>query len=367
MAFASLLSIRMPSAQPQARHVIHVPTSGEDRARAYAETCGEPVFRWGGGAGPSYFLGGVKAAFRHWLRQSGDAVLTVYHDGVGADALAPLDPCERKILFQHCWPPGWERAFDLFIRGTGKVLVEDPLALERIRNVFGWIPERYLQQVDPVPLPPMAPGGAGNREVVTGIWLQDRSWRRYGNRLRSIADHWNRDLGILELIVAAGRPPRWAAKESVRWRSGIAFEEARRQARRWQAVFLLNDEDMLAPWLLDVMAAGAFPLFPDSERGTLPEVWKEVEAPVPYPWGDIPAAIDRLRQWQNAEPGLTEAYHAWTAKLPLPEGTHWLREHWRPALETFAGQRAPRLRKRRPCCSLYPLRWYERLLRLRSA
>jgi hypothetical protein len=357
----------MPPAQLQARHVIHVPTSGEDRARAYAAICREPVFRWGGSIGPSPLLGGVKAAFRSWLQESGDAVLTVYHDGVGADVLAPLDPCERKILFQHCWPPGWQRSFDLFIRGTGKVLVEDPIAYERIRAVFGWIPERYLKELAPIRLPPTETSGGEDQDRVTGIWLQDRSWRRFGNRLRSIADRWTQDLGRLEFIVASGGPPSWARKQGLRWHSDLEFEKARRRATRWQSVFLLNDEDLLAPWLLDAIAAGAFPLVPDSGRAITPSLWMEDAAPNPYPWGDIPAALERLQQWQNTGPTERASFHAWTAKFPPSCSEGWLHEGWLPALELFAGQRPPRLRNRRPWCSLYPLRWYERLLRLRSA
>ena len=357
----------MPIAPPQARHVLHLPSSGEDRARAYAAVTGEPVFRWGGPVGPSPFVGGVQRAFRQWLRVHDEAVVTIYHDGVGADALGPLDPCQRKVLFQHRWPPAWERAFNFFIRGTGKVLVEDENAQARIRNVFAWIPDRYFHEVPPVRLPALVePTVPGENEFVTGIWLQDQRWRLFGNRLRSLADRWPPELGVLELIVSTGAEPRWARKNGVRWISGLGFEAARRRASRWRAVLLFQDEDLLAPWLLEIVRGGAFPLLPDSERGIVPPSWNDEDAPEPYPWGDMPIALERLRQWREAEDWQRSAFRAWADRLPGLEPKAWLENHWWPALARFADQRAPRLRKRRPCCFLYPLRWYERMLRLRA-
>lgn len=362
----------MASGEIQARHVFHAATSGWDRIHAWREATGEPVFVWGTGSGAEdgVWFGGIKRAFRRWIGKSGSGCgLTVYHDGVGADAFGPLDTAGHKAIFLHTFFPRWERHFEWLLRSTGLVLVGDEALPGHLRERFGWIPERYIHalaqpllsgQEDLVP----RPEGARER---TGIWLQGKSWRRFGNRLRSVVDRWPRDEGELEIITGAGKAPRWARRDGVIWTADMPFEFAQHRLFTWDSVLLLNDYALDAPWLLRALAIGCFPLVPDGESPQRRGIWEADAAPRPYAWGDIGAAGDRLREWRAGKEGLFPRFQGWAGNLLArhPESPAFSRA-WASAKAGLLEQRPPRLGRRKPHPDWYPVRWYERVQRLRE-
>lgn len=362
----------MAAREIQARHVFHAPTSGWDRIHAWQEATGEPAFIWGRHSGmvEERFFGALKRAFRRWVvREAAGAPVTVYHDGIGADALGPLDPASHKVFFLHTCFPRWERHFEWLLRHTGLVMVGDADLVSPLRERFGWIPERFIH---PVPQPLLAgqedlephPERASRR---TGIWLHGSSWRRHGNRLRSVVDRWNPEAGELEIITGPGKAPRWARRDAVRWTAGMPFEFAQHRLFTWDSTLLLNDFSLDRPWLLRALAIGCFPLVPDGGSPVHSGPWELDAAPQRYPWGDLAAALDLLQQWRRQRADLMPAFQRWAGNLLArhPESGAF-RRHWEATKARVLDQRPPGLRRKRPAPDWEPVAWYERVQRLRE-
>jgi hypothetical protein len=355
-----------------ARHVFHAPTSGWDRIHAWGEATGEPAFVWGRGSGAHdrRWFGALKRAFRSWLEEGdADCRITFYHDGIGADALGPLDPAPHKVLVQHHWFPRWERNFEWLLRCTGKVMVATPEHAARLHEQFAWIPERFIHAVVPPRLSgpealPGAPAAAGQR---TGVWLHGQRWRRHGNRLRAVVDRWTEGAGQLEIITDGGGAPRWARAGKVVWNTGMPFEFALQRLFTWDAVLLLNDFSLDAPWLLRALELGCFPLVPDGGGPARGAAWQADSAPRPYAWGDTAEAVELLRQWRADQARLLPAFRAWAHALveahPARAG---FADEWEEHKSALLAQRVPRLRARRPAASWRLVGWYERVQRLRA-
>ena len=359
----------MATEEVQARHVFHAPTTGWDRIHAWRETTGEPVFVWGRHSkaviGP--FFRSVKHAFRQWVEKR-PADLTLYHDGMGADALGPLDPAAHKVLFLHHWFPRWERHFDWNLRCTGKALVGHPALVQTLHERFAWIPERFIESI-PQPLVETSLGdgtGTGPTRPRTGIWLFGQDWRRRGNRLRSIADQWPAEAGELEFIVDGRGQPGWARREGLIWNRDMPFEFALLRMHTWDATLLLNDYAFDAPWLQQALALDCFPLIPEGEGLARTPAWEAEAAPSPYPWGNFKEAVRLLGQWREEKRELLPDFRQWRDSL-LAEHRSGPAFHaqWAAVKQGLLEQRPPRLRKRRPAPGWQLLSWYERIQRLR--
>lgn len=362
----------MPDPGIQARHVFHIPTTGWDRLHAWQEGTAEPVFIWGSGSGlgESRFFGDLKKTFGKWIEGTGGAnALTVYHDGVGADALGSLDPAPHKVIALHSFYSRWQRHFEWQLRSTGRVLLGNLDQVVELKRCFPWIPERFLHHV-PEPLlsdhetQPRAEGSGP--KVRLGIWLHGANWKRHGNRLRSIVDRWSPGDGELEMVLAKGQPPSWAKKDGVRWSTDLPFAFAVMRLFTWDSTLLLNDFHLDAPWLMRALSLGCFPLVPDGENVALHPHWEAEAAPQRYPWGNITGALELLREWREAREQLQPAFTAWAQELLAKRSPSTrFSEIWVPAREALVNQRPPKLGKRRAPSSFTPIAWYERLLRLR--
>ncbi len=351
---------------PIARHVYHVPTSGSDRLHALMERTGEPFFVWGRSSGQveGYWFASVKRAFRKWLQATASAEVTVYHDGVGSDALGPMDPCPRKLLFMHHWFPRWERSFEWMLRCTGEVAVSDRALADLLHQRFSWIPRKYVHDAAPVALEPARIGeGATGPGQRTGIWLHGRLWKSHGNRLRSIIDRWQAFAGELEIICSGRNAPRWGRDESIKWSLDLPLEFALHRLHTWDSTLLLNDYSLDAPWLLRALELGIFPLIPEGKGLTRQGPWKAASAPRGYPWGEVPAAMELLQEWRSQRDDLERDFRQWVLAVRAPAeqfDTRWKEVHSR-----MLEHRPPRLRSRKAISSAFPVGLYERVLRLR--
>lgn len=355
-----------------ARHVFHSPLSGLDRAHAWQEATGEPVFIWGRGSGVEdrMLFGPVKKAFRQWIDATGgDQAMTLYHDGIGSDALGPLDPTRQKILFLHTWYPRWERHLEWTLRCTGKLMVGRPDMVDSLRATFPWIPERFIEPVFQPQLEGLDEQASHPHtpSLRTGIWLHGKPWRPYGNRLRAIVDRWDSGTGELEIICEGGGPPRWARKEGVTWNCGMPTEFALHRIFTWDSTLLLNDFTLDSPWLLRALALDCFPLVPDGESPASAGPWEADAAPRPYAWGDMADARALLLEWRENRDRLKPDFLKWRSELLAAHAdAHAFREQWEAAKSRILQQRSPGLRRRKAVADWQPVSWYERVLRLRA-
>lgn len=359
----------MASDQRQARHVFHPATTGWDRVHAWREATGEPAFVWGGQSGSEdgAWFRSVKQAFKKWILETPDVDLTIYHDGVGADVLGPLDEGAQKVLFLHHWVPRWESYFDWTIRCTGKVLIGQPEFVGTIRSRFGWVPERYIQPIAQPPLQSTVKGKGGTgSKARTGIWLHGRPWRLYGNRLRAIVDRWPAEVGQLEIIASGSGRPSWAGKPHITWSADMPLEFALLRLHTWDSTLLLNDYSLDAPWLMAALALGCFPLIPEGEGITRAGLWDADSAPSPYPWGDTTAALKTLADWRRDRAQLWPAFDGWRQALlaNVPTADQFPAA-WQAVKQEFLSQRPPKLRVRKAVAGWQPVAWYERVQRLR--
>ncbi len=357
----------MASSKLPARHVFHSATSGPDRVQAWQEATGEPVFTWGrdGGMSGGTWFRSVKRDYTRWLEGTREAAITVYHDGMGADALGALDPCGQKVLYPHIWFPRWERNFEWMIRCTGKVMLSGQDLASRMEESFAWIPRRHIHAARPPVLRDSFTGDEGTGPARrTGIWLQGRRWKPFGNRLRSVIDRWPPDAGELEIITSGNRIPGWANKKHVRWSADLPLEFALLRLHTWDSTLLLNDYSLDAPWFLRALELGCFPLVPEGTSVARTGPWEETSAPSPYAWGEPDSAARLLLEWRSRRDELQADYDEWRRKLLHPGedfGTSWAR-----AKAAVIESPPPRLRERAPIGGAYPVRLYERVQRLRA-
>ena len=357
----------MAPTKPKARHVFHSSTSGPDRVQAWQESTGEPVFSWGRDSSHSdgAWFRSVKRDFSLWLEGTSEADLTVYHDGMGADAIGPLDPCPQKVLFLHNFLPRWERNFEWMLRCTGKLMVGSEALAGQIRDSFAWIPGKYIHtSLVPVLRDSLSgPEGTGSKNR-TGIWLHGRPWKRFGNRLRSIVDRWPVESGELEIITSGKKIPGWAAKPHIRWSGNLPLEFALLRLHTWDSTLLLNDYSLDSPWLLRALELGCFPLVPEGASPARSGPWKEDSAPQPYAWGDVLSAARLLNDWRGQRDRLQPQFQQWAHGCSQPEAQFL--STWERVKEEVVAQRAPSLRERSPIGGAYPVRLYERVQRLRA-
>ncbi|MEX0322226.1 MAG: hypothetical protein AB3N63_08720 [Puniceicoccaceae bacterium] len=355
----------------QARHVFHPVTSGWDRIHAWSEATAEPVFVWGSGSdrADGQFFGSVKKEFKDFLAATSDSELTIYHDGIGADVLGPLDPHPHKILFVHNWFPRWKKNFDWTIRSTGKVIVGHPNLAKEIRTHFGWIPERYIMTI---PQPALSSTVSGDEERSapkqrTGIWLHGKKWRRYGNRLRSVIDRWPEDAEMLEVIASGKGCPSWARRDNVTWSMDLPVDFALFRLYTWDSTLLLNDYSLDSPWLQRALELDCFPLIPEGEGVARTPCWHQDSAPQVYPWGEIDKAAGLIQEWRQNKDSLLPAFKEWRSALDgeAVSGDAFVME-WERVKSEFCSQKAPKLTKRKPAPFWYPVAWYERVARLRA-
>jgi hypothetical protein len=362
----------MASTETQARHVFHAPSTGLDRIHAWREATGEPAFIWGRHSGmhEARFFGSIRKAFSDWVTGTGGtAVITIYHDGIGADALGPLDPAAHKVFACHHWYPRWQNHFEWQLRCTGKVLVGDPELGRAIRERFAWIPERFIQAI-PQPFltgPAEASQRSSETPRRTGIWLHGKRWRRYGNRLRSIVDRWLPEVGELEIITEGGGPPGWARRGNIIWNTGMPLEFALYRLYTWDSIFLLNDYALDAPWLLRALTLDCFPLVPDGDSPAIGGAWQRIRLPAPMHGAMRPAPSTC---WAN---GGNRRRTCW--RISMNGETAFLRPCIRIKLSGRIGPPAkPRsLISGHPSCATASrwragcrIGWYERVIRLRT-
>lgn len=355
----------------QARHVFHSATSGWDRIHAWSEATAEPVFVWGSGSdrADGQFFGSVKKEFKDFLTASADCGLTIYHDGAGADVLGPLDESPHKILFVHTWFPRWKKNFDWTVRCTGKVIVGHSNLIQELRTHFGWIPERYILAM---PQPELSSTVSTQEERAdpkkrTGIWLHGRKWQRYGNRLRSIIDRWPESAGQLEIIANGKGCPSWAKREHVIWSMELPVDFALFRLYTWDSTLLLNDYSLDSPWLQHALQLDCFPLIPEGEGIARTPAWHADSAPQGYPWGEIDKAISLIQQWRQNKASLLPSFREWRSSLQesaLEKDA--FSEEWAAIKDEFCSQKASKLSKRKAAPFWYPVRWYERVARLRA-
>lgn len=354
----------MEISKPIVRHVFHLPTSGEDRVQAWQACSQDPLFVWGASAERRVWslFGGVKRRFRQWCKASSAASLTIYHDGAGVDLLGPLDGAPHKVLFLSTWYPRWPALIDWNIRCTGKLLVGDPDQLARVREHFAWIPERYTAWMAGPRLPPLnrAPGGKGPMQRL-GIWLHGESWHQHGNRLRAWVDRWDPADGQVEVIASGRGQPAWARKPWLIWNIDLPLDFALQRLATWDSTLLLQNYALDRPWLQCALALGCFPLVPADEATPLPGRWHETGAPAAYPWGDLNAARSLLLSWREGRTGLAASFENWASGAEEP-----FLPRWHDVCRQLMQARPPALKRKRAGPGWLPVRWVERLQRLRA-
>ncbi len=354
----------------QARHVFHPETSGWDRIHAWSEATNEPVFVWGSGSDRSdgKLFGSIKKDYLNFLAATSACSLTIYHDGAGADVIGPLDQNPHKILFLHNWFPRWKKNFDWTIRCTGKVIVGHPELIQELRTHFAWIPERYILVM---PQPELSSTVTSHQEradpkMCTGIWLHGKKWQRYGNRLRSVIDRWPEDAGQLEVIANGKGCPSWAKRENVIWSMELPVDFAMFRLYTWDSTLLLNDYSMDSPWFRRALELDCFPLIPEGEGVARTPSWQADSAPQVYPWGEIDKAVGLVGEWRLNKESLLPAFREWRASLAEDTLTgDAFNDEWNQVKTEFSEQKVARLRPRKPAPFWYPVRWYERVARLR--
>lgn len=352
--------------------MFHLPTAGEDRLQAWAVATGEPAFAWGAPGCRYAWAAGLQRAFARWANAH-PAPLTIYHDGFGADLLSPLDTATHKVLLPHLWGPRWRTVLAWQLRCTGKLIVHSAAAADALQTAFGWIPQRFIQVVSepaltltaPAPTVRSAPPAASTAGPLAGIWLQGRSWRLFGDRLRALLDRWTTQAGTLQIVCSGPAVPRWGRCAGVDWVQGASLADALPLLRSWQAAILFQDFDLSAPWLNLALQQGAYVIRPEGEHPDAAGLWAEDGAPTPVPWGDVAAILARLSEVRPLSEPQQRSYRAWTAQVIAGSCPEAFRTSYHAACVQLLAQRPVRLRPR-PSISLQPMAWYRLLHRLRS-
>jgi hypothetical protein len=169
-------------------------------------------------------------------------------------------------------------------------------------------------------------------------------------------------------VIANGKGcPSWAKKENVIWSMELPVDFALYRLYTWDSTLLLNDYSLDCPWLKRALELDCFPVIPEGEGIARTPTWRADSAPRGYPWGEMDKAAALVTEWRQGKRNLLPAFRGWRSSLSQSNlsGEAFTGE-WDRVKTELLGQKASRLRKRKPVPFWYPVAWYERVARLRA-
>lgn len=315
----------------------------------------------------------VEGRLRQVLAQRPAPPLVVYHNCWGSDALRFSDGAERRLGYVHTSYPQFDRWLTAYARHVDGFVFPNRAQMEALRERQPWLPlGRCFYQ--PYPVHPPAEvweRRAEERPCVIGYAGRlERTQKRLDRLPDFLGALVEGGLDFQMEILGEGPDEPWLRErlgafrnvQFLGWQEGSAYWE---RLRRWRYGIFLSDYEGLPVALLEQVAAGVEPVYPDFYQGR--DWLATVEPQLLYPPGQPEAAarvvLEREAERNNASRSAyvdasAQALHEHRAGVPV--------QHWEQSLNSARALRSvPRLR-RSFTLSLLPLWAYNRLYTYRA-
>lgn len=309
---------------------------------------GEPVVAAMHGNGPNTLLGRAGERLGERLAPFAEAEHCLHYNGYAIDwPVKGGCPNTLRWIYLHSDYPHlirWLRPLTAFADG---LLTVNPALAEHIRTAHGIdIPVFTLPLPVSAAFTPRAPGSepSAERPIVLGYAGRVERAQKRLDRLPAFLRAL-RDSGIAYRFHLVGDGPyaptlraETGDDANVHFHGFLQGEAYAAQLRSWDFILFLSDYEGLPIALLEALAAGAVPIYPDFHAGTDPVA--ALSPDLLYPVGSADAAAARVaeisRKWTGADWG---AYRA--------RATALLEKH-RPEAYDAALAEALKARRRSP-------------------
>lgn len=258
-----------------------------------------------GGRGISVQRGAGRVQ-RSWKGRLEAAAVSVYHNGWGVDLMTPRDPTPVRVCWLHSDFPNLPILIRHCAPYADAFVSVHPCMQERIRREVSWLPEkRNLLGSCYLPLDPdsLARHAGPRTELVVGYLGRLEKTQKRIERLLSFCEIVaDRGISLRLEIVGGGRSARWLERK-LRGYPFVRFLGEQDKAAipghlaRWKYIFFPSSFEGLPLALLEALAAGVVPIYPDFHEGKDP-----LGQPAPaglYEQGEMLEAIRALMRLED--------------------------------------------------------------------
>lgn len=259
---------------------------------------------------------------KRWAGLLGDADISVYHNGWGVDYLTPLDKAPLRVCWLHSDFPNLPILVRHCAPYVDAFISVHPCMQKRIQSEIPWLPaKRNLLGSCFLPLDPhKLTGMAGPRkELVVGylgrIEKQQKRIERLIPFCEMVAD---RGISLRLEVVGGGRSERWLRRKLGRYDFVHFFGEQDKDSipkilAGWKYILFPSSFEGLPLALLEALAAGVLPIYPDFYDGNDPLAF-----PAPqglYPQGEMHEALRALIRLETEYGSIYPQFHRRSLEL----------------------------------------------------
>ncbi len=307
----------------------HLDNAGEDaRLAAFMDAGAAPDRKVIPLAGrPNSRISAMRRAYRQ--RVAGfSPMVSIYHNCWGMDWLADLDPAPARLGFLHSNLPRFRRFVRCFSRHADGFITINEQLLEKTRQCFKKGAEPWIRLLPSPVTPPswaLRQRAFPRDRTVIGFSGRLESVQKRVDRLPALLDWLDRHLPGYEFEILGTGPDEPILREIFRNRPNVTFhgwiegEDYWRILSRWKYIIFVSRYEGLPISLLEALACGVIPLYPDFHEGK--DFPARIDPALLYPPGQPDAlgqAILNAEKWDTEH---LRAFHERSAAA-LPDHLH---------------------------------------------
>lgn len=228
--------------------------------------------------------------------------VTVWYSGWGLPWFADLDASSRRIVYLHDNEGSFQAWLPALRDWIDGVLCVNPAAAEAAARLLPELPAERIQNLD---LPIFPPAGLRAERSGTGPWMlgcagrMTRGHKRWDRLVPFVAELTSRGVDFRVELMSEGPLRPWLEKQfhgdaRVSFHGWEGKDSYWRRLQSWDAALYFSEREGGPITLVEAMAAGVLPLYPDI-GGSLGDYYApRVDPRCLYPSGDFATAATAL-------------------------------------------------------------------------
>lgn len=248
----------------------------------------------------------LAARWRRELKALPPADISVYHNGWGVDLMTGADSAPVRVCWLHSDFPNIPVMVRHYAPYADGFISVHPCMVERLRSELPWLPGKrnvhgscYL----PLDIDSLAQRAGPRERLVIGYLGRLEKQQKRIERLIPFCEYL-RDLGAdVEIEIAGtGRADRWIRRKLagypfVRFLGALSAEEIPPVLERWKYILFPSGFEGLPLALLEALAAGVVPVYPDFYDAADPVA--KIAPALTYPQGELLTAADAVLAFEE--------------------------------------------------------------------
>lgn len=307
---------------------------------------------------------------RRWAGRLPEATVSVYHNGWGMDLMTPLDKAPVRVCWLHSDFPNLPILIRHFAPYADAFVSVHPKMQERIRREVSWLPEkRNLFGSCFLPLDPeaLARHAGPRKELVVGyLGRLEKTQKRIERLLTFCEIVADRGIPLRLEIVGGGRSARWLQRklrpfDFVRFLGEQKPEAIPKILSGWKYMLFPSSFEGLPLALLEGLAAGVMPVYPDFYDGSDP-----LGQPAPaglYEQGEMLEAIRAITRLESSYDRLYPDFRSRSLELLAQHTPAVVEQQHQKLLASLQSLRPRNKRQPSRLLSFPPIWYYNRIYR----